>query len=193
MTTKLRHMPFAAAVLVMAAAAAAQSGDSRPKLVPNSQHYRMSGAEAATGRSGSAVLAARILMNKDHSVDVETTTGALDSSATPPGNIAKLQYKALDKNGRAILTTNWNGLNAGGYFHQTLAGLSRNQQAQLQANITGIDGNRTDVVTVIASAKRRPDLAVSGIHPATGLMNVPLVISAAVSEVNGDTSATANC
>lgn len=194
MKTQLRHWTIAAAALVLAVGAAAQTTDSgKLKLIPNSQKYRVSGAQPATGRSGSAVLRARALMNKDNSADIEVTTGKLDSAATPPGNIAKIQYKPLDKNGKPIFVTNWNGLNSGGYFHQNVNGLAHKQQMQIQASATGIDPNRTDVVTLSGAAVLRPDLMVSGIQPSSGHVNVPLNISAAVQEMNQDTGASANC
>ena len=194
MNTQLRHWTIAAAALVLAVGSPAQTTDSgKLKLIPNSQKYRVSGTRPATGRSGSAVLSARVLLNKDHSADIEVTTGALDSTATPPGNIAKIQYKPLNKNGKPIFVTNWNNLNSGGYFHQNVNGLVHKQQMQIQASATGIDPNRTDVVTLSGAAAFRPDLMVGGIQPSSGHVNVPLKISAAVQELNRDTGASANC
>lgn len=191
MRTQLRWTITAAALMLMAGTAAQAADSGKPKLISNSQKYRVSGAQPATGRSGSAVLSARALLNKDNSADIEVTTGTFDNAA--PGNISKIQYKPLDKNGKPILVVNWNSLSGGGYFRQTVNGLGRNQQMQIQGNVRGIDGARTDVVTVNGSAKLRPDVQVSDIEPASGLVNVPLNITAVVRELNNDTGANGDC
>lgn len=115
------------------------------------------------------------------------TTGSLDSAAAP-GNIDKVQLKA------GTATRNFNGLAAGGVFTQTFTGLGRNEPLQIQTNVSGIDGSRTDVVTVTEAVKLRPDVAVERIvvqpHAAVG---VPLQVSAFLHERNGDVGARANC
>jgi hypothetical protein len=163
--------------------------------IPSSKHYRESGVGNATGRTGGATMTARALLAKDGTALVEVTTGTLDSSATPPGSFAKVQFKPLDPNGNALLATNFTPLAAsGGYYGFSWPSLYRGEQIQLQGNITGIDKNRTDVVTVVETTKLRPDLAVQSLtFPGSAAVNHPVNISANVVEMNGDASATATC
>ena len=46
---------------------------------------------------------------------------------------------------------------------------------------------------MVETVKKRPDLAVANLEPGTGRVGVPLIISAVVSEQNGDVGAVANC
>ena len=72
--------------------------------------------------------------------------------------------------------------------------LGENTVIQLQANISGIDGNRTDVVTDTVLVKRLPDVAVDGVAaPAKALAGFPVNVVATVSERNGDVGARADC
>jgi hypothetical protein len=69
--------------------------------------------------------------------------------------------------------------------------LHHSQQVQLQGNITNIDKNRTDVVTVVDTAKLRPDLSVTKLtFPGSATINTPVNIVAVVSELNHDAGAT---
>src|SRR5436305_2362252 len=104
--TEMRTLRLVLAVAVLMSAAAAQSDNSgKPQLIPNSTKYRANGFVATSGRSGSAVLKVRALRGKNGYTAVELTSGS--SSTLPAGNIAKIQYKAL--NGSApVQTFNWN-------------------------------------------------------------------------------------
>ena len=162
--------------------------------VPSSKHYRESGVGNATGRSGSAHMTARALVDKDGHAVVEVTTGTIDSTSTPPGSFRKVQYKALNSAGDPVLVQNFFPSTARGYYSFPAPFVHRAQQLQLQANITGIDSNRTDVVTVIETAKARPDLAVANlVFPSSALPNQPVNISANLVEMNGDAGATTTC
>jgi hypothetical protein len=164
--------------------------------VLSSKHYRESGVGNATGRSGSANMTARALLSKDGSSTIELTTGALDSPRVPPGSFAKVQFKPLDQSGNALFAQNFNHLSTPtGYYSFTSGALYRKQQIQLQANITGIDQNRTDVVTLVETVKRLPDVAVTNVtaKPSPAFTNQVVNISANVGELNGDSSATTIC
>lgn len=157
---------------------------------PNSVKYRDAGARPATGRSGSASLEVRALLGRDGAVMLEVSTGSLEDG-THPGDIAKTQVKVLAGEGA---TKNYNNLNGGGYWTATLPGLTRNDGIQVQANVRGIDPKRTDVVTVLASVMRRPDLAVMSVTgPSQAPQNTPVTFTAALAELNGDVGARANC
>jgi hypothetical protein len=157
-----------------------------PQLIPNSIKYRDNGIPYAKGRSGSAAIAARALLNRDSSTDLEVTTGDFDGQA-PRGTLSKVQLK---------LGTGTRNFDAnGGTFATHLAGhFPRHSKLQVQTNVRGLDGNRTDVVTVQETVKLRPDVAAGTIDaPAQALVNVPLMINAIVDERNGDSGARANC
>lgn len=172
---------------------AAQAQSVRPQRIPNSKRYSDKGMHPATGRSGSASLTVRALLGKDGKTDVEMTTGTLDSQQTPPGHIRKAQLKPLNQDGDAIYARNYTGLNGGGYFATQVNDLHRLQQVQAQVNIDGIDARRTSVVTVVETVKKRPDLALSDLSPATGLLGTPVNITVVARELNGDVSAYADC
>jgi hypothetical protein len=157
-----------------------------PRLIPNSTKYRDSGIPYAKGRSGSAAVAARALLNRDGSSDLEVTTGDFDGTA-PNGEISKVQLKL------ATGTRNYDG-NSSTFARHIPEYLGRHSKVQVQTNVRGVDGNRTGVVTVQETVKLRPDAALGGIDaPAEALVNVPLLINAVVEERNGDIGARANC
>lgn len=183
------------ALLVLATSLSSWSLTHVPgNAVPSSQHYRQSGVSNATGRSGSATMTARALLSKNGSATVEVTTGKLDSTSTPPGNFRKVQFKALSATGNPLSVQNLFPPTASGYYSFGSQALHRAEQIQLQGNIDGIDGNRTDVVTVVETVKVRPDLAVAGLlFASSAFVNQPVNISANIVEMNGDTGATTTC
>ena len=163
--------------------------------IQSSKHYRQSGVGNGHGRSGSANLTARALLGKDNNTTVELTTGTLDSNATPPGRIARVQMKPLMPSGEALFAHNFTGLSASsGYYSFSWPSLHRGEKIQLQSGIKGIDGNRTDVVTVTETVKMRPDLAVQNLtFPETAIVQQVVNIRANITELNGDTGATTAC
>src|SRR5260370_1728506 len=163
--------------------------------ISSSKHYRESGVGNATGRAGSANMTARALLGKDGNSTVELTTGVLDSSTTPPGSFAKVQFKPFTAAGNPLFPQNFTPLTpTTGYHNFTWPSLHRAEQIQLQGNITGIDRNRTDVVTVVETVKLRPDLTVQGLmFPSSAFVNHAVNISANIVELNGDASATTAC
>jgi hypothetical protein len=196
---KLTLSALAASLLALplAGAARAQSGGSatlsKPRLISNGKKYRDAGLPAATGRSGAATLTARALLGKDGQTSFELTTGALDSSAPAPGNITKAQLKPLSSTGEAAYARNFTGLAGGGTFNTTVNDLRRGQQVQAQANVAGVDPNRTGVVTVVETVKLRPDLSAVGLSaPGRAVVNTAVHLSAIVRERHGDTGARAN-
>src|SRR5438067_5004192 len=192
----MRSLRLVLAVAVLMSAAVAQSGDlGKPQLIPNSHKYRANGFQPSTGRSGSALMKGTALLRNDGTTTIELTSGvpsASDSGILPNGNIEKVQYKLLN-GATTVQTLNWKPLHAGSQFAQDVAGAAHNQHMQLQANLTGIDRNRTDVVTVTTSVLDRPDLRISELAPQSGLINTPISISATVQELKGDLGANADC
>ncbi|HEY4660939.1 MAG TPA: hypothetical protein VIG91_05505 [Terriglobales bacterium] len=182
------------AVLVLATSLSGWSLTVPANAVKSSKHYRESGVGNGTGRSGSAHMTARALLDKDGQAVVEVTTGALDSTSTPPGSFRKLQFKALSSAGDPISVQNMFPPTASGYYRFASSSLHRAQQLQLQGNIIGIDGNRTDVVTLVETVKVRPDLAVASLSfPSSAVPNQAVNIGANLVEMNADAGATATC
>lgn len=168
------------------------TNSSKPQLLPNSRRYKDTGLKPATGRSGAASLTARALLGKDGTTTVEMSTSQLDTNTTPPGNINRTQLKPLDENGEALYARNYVG-GAGGYFNTSVNDFHRGQQVQMQATISGIEGSRTNVVTLVETVKVRPDLSPTNLSvPGRGVPGVPVNISVLVKEIMGDSGATTN-
>jgi hypothetical protein len=195
-TKLVRSWPAALAVLFLAGAVGAQE----PERHPNSQRYRDQGAHPTSNRSGSATLAALALLDGAGSTEITLQPG---SSATnlPGGTIPKAQFKAFydretetETTSSLLYTRNLKAPQGTSLTVARFDDLGRNQRVQIQANVTGIDPNRTDVVTVDTRVKLRPDPLVQElIGPIDAHLNVPIDIAAVIHEKNGDVGATANC
>ena len=161
---------------------------------PMAQKYRDTGAKPVGGRSGSAALEVRALRDRAGSTDLEVTTGQFDGAA-PKGTLAKVQVKLLTGTGESMQTDNYKKtLSGNGYTAFTYDDLRRGQKVQVQANITGIDANRTDVVTVSTDVHLRPDIEAASLNaPGQVLVNAPVTITGVMGEVNGDVGARATC
>lgn len=151
-------------------------------FIPNDIKYRDSGSKPATGRSGSASIEARALIGRDGLTAIEVSTPA-------PGVIEKVQVKHAGSDD----ATNFNGAD-GNSFSGTMSGLGWNDSVQIQANVSGVDGARMDVVTAEATVARRPDLTVTAVTAAPhAVANASVRIAATVRELNGETGARASC
>ncbi|MCM2278908.1 MAG: hypothetical protein NDJ89_12605 [Oligoflexia bacterium] len=163
-------------------------------LQPNSIRYREKGAKPGTGRAGSATISTRALLGKDGTSVLELTTGVLDSPTTAVGNISRVQLKLVNASGATLSARNFNSLASGGYLKFNFTDFARGQPLRIQADVTGIDGARTSVVSVQDKVYLRPDLKVSQLGlPAKSFVDAPVNISATVSELNSDLGAQANC
>lgn len=153
-----------------------------PRFLPNEIKYRDSGVKPATGRSGNATIEARALLGKDGITTVEVSTPA-------PGVIEKVQVTRAG----AGEATNFNGLD-GNTFSAAIDGLGLGEAVRIQANVSGVDGARMDVVTAETVVARRPDLTVASVTAAPhAVAGGPVRIAATVRELNGETGARASC
>jgi hypothetical protein len=178
----------AAALTIAASAGAASAG---PARVPNTQPYRVTATATATGRTGSAMMSARALIDRDRQARLEVVTG--DFETAPMGSLTKLQVKAYDGNGNLVLANNYGPLSTSSMI-LPLASLSRGQALDIQGNIRNVDNNRTDVVSVTAVGKLRPDLAAVTIDaPPNAPAGMPVHVTATIAELNHDTGARATC
>jgi len=155
--------------------------------------YRDSSAPHATGRSGSATLAARAFLGSDGVTYLTVTTGDLENLDAAPGELAKIQVKAFTPDGTKLYTLNFQRPSAGGSVVLRLDGLSRGSRVQVQANVRGIDRNRTDVVTITETVKRAPSLQTQISVSDRVRIGVPTVVTALVSETGGEAGMWAAC
>lgn len=160
---------------------------------PMSAKYRDLGAKPASGRSGSASIEARALLGVDGTTDLEVTTGHFEGGAAV-GSLSKVQVKVLANNGHVLTTDNYRKtLTGAGFASFTYDGLYRGQSTQVQASVAGIDGARTDIVTVSTDVKLRPDLVASVNAQFVATVNSMVVVGAVMTEKNGDVGARATC
>lgn len=189
MNTALEKIALATA-LALAAPAMAQTF-LEPQ--PMAAKYRDQGAKPTTGRAGSAAIEARALMDINGKTDIEVTTGRFEGIGGG-GTLGKVQVKLFNA-GTLVETDNYRlgtaGVGTGTFSYD---GLHPGQVAQVQANVSGIDPNRTDVVTATTEVKRRPDLEAVRIDAQRRVvLNAPVTIRGVVSEINGDVGARATC
>jgi hypothetical protein len=169
----------------------ARSSVGRSTLFRNDVKYRDAGLKPATGRSGSASLTALALLGSDGVATLDVTSGGPDGS--PSGTLALVQVKQFDPNGALQRTSVQRGT-TGSSMQFTLPARVRGSRLQVQANVTGIDLHRTDVVTVTETVKLRPDLAVTRLdHLPQVVQNAQAMIFMTIRELNGDVGANANC
>jgi hypothetical protein len=122
-------------------------------------------------------------------LDVSTGEIGAPSSAS----LKKIQVKLFASGGSLQSTNNYN-VGTSPSYQLTIPGRVRGSNIGVQANIIGLDGSRTDVVTVTERVKLRPDLSVDQItNPDHAQIGIPVDITALVSERNGDVGATADC
>lgn len=171
-----------------------QAFAARPETRPNSERYAERSPSASTGRSGNATLYARALLGMDGQTSLELSTAQLDSSIAAPGTIASVLLKSFNGQGEDAIVKKFGPLSAGGTFSAEFSDFQRGHSLQVQANLRGIDGSRTNVVTVTDLVKLRPDLQVEQINaPSRVAAGAPVHILALVGEANQDVGATANC
>ncbi|MEQ9308150.1 MAG: hypothetical protein RLN90_01770 [Balneolaceae bacterium] len=172
-------------------------GNKHNGLNPNSRRYADNSMPSASGRDGKVIVTSRALIDSEGNVDLEVTTGELDSDENAPGTITKLQVKALtlgnpDKK-NSIWTKNFNKLRNGGYFSTSYTGLERGQEIYVHANVKGIIRG-TAVTFMNETIKARPDITVTTIDSELEVFtNTPVTIIAGLAELNGDLGAATSC
>lgn len=166
-------------------------GQSSPQdLIPNSVKYSDTGAKPVKGRSGSASIEARALLGMDGATTIEVTTGSFESSVAGPGSIDRLQIKQ-DFTSENAITANVN--TSGSFVSVPVTGLVWREPVQLQAHVSGVDPNRTDVVTVTETVKRRPNLMVEPRVAPHAVVGLPYSANVVIWERNGELGARATC
>lgn len=171
---------------------ASRAAEPEPTFYSNTRKYADAGAKPAIGRSGSASIAMRALVDAAGVTGVEVVLGDFEG-APSVGDLDKLQVKAFLPTGEHLLTSNENR-SSGGSASFAYDGLPHGGTVQVQANIGGIDPNRTDVVTVADVVRRRPDLRflASGVPPQVEIGGT-FMVSGIVYEANGEVGARTDC
>jgi hypothetical protein len=104
-----------------------------------------------------------------------------------------LNCSALNANGTVDSTTNLPVAGNAGSVVFDAVPLVIGQSYQVQANVRGVDGARTDVVTAQASVRRRPDLTIAFGGPSRAPVATAVVVTARVSNLGSDVGARADC
>lgn len=166
--------------------------NAQPPLYPNSRKYRDTGAKPAVGRSGSATVQMRALLDVSGTTDVEVTTGSFDGDGGAPasGNFAMVQVKSL-ANG-ASFASNQAHLTSGSASFP-FEGIAHGTPVNVQAIVRNIDGPRRDVVDVADIVHFRPDLFATIQGPAGAPLGGAINFFATVVERLGELGARANC
>ncbi|HYX83049.1 MAG TPA: hypothetical protein VE714_11690 [Gemmatimonadales bacterium] len=158
---------------------------------PNSEKYRDAGFQPAIGRSGTAVVSTRALVDKAGVTTLDVTTGTFDAAG--PGSLVSLQVKGFTPSGSLGFTKTYTGL-TGSAASLELPAAPRGMALQLQALVQSAAGPRTDVVNVADVVRYRPDLAATHLYlPDQAPSSVPVNIQATIQERNGDVGARADC
>lgn len=178
--------------------ASLSASGSGPTLIPNSVKYRDEGGKPAKGRSGNAEMSTRAVVDRAGVAEVEYSV----RHATEwwhEGTLSRMQVKALAPDGQPKFTRNLDDTDLSPWGYPTssgelqLRGVAGGDQLQLQANVTGLDAHRMDVVTVKETVKRLPDLSVRMTAPRQVEANTRVNVVAVVTERNGDLGSPATC
>jgi hypothetical protein len=155
--------------------------------------YADTGLPHATGRSGSATLAAHAVVGSDGVTHLRVTSGSIHHPGQARGELAKVQVKVWSPDGEMLLTDNFQRPADGPTAEFRFPGIPPGSRFQVQANVRGIDGRRTDVVTVTETGRLGPAFSTTIHLPNAAVVNVPTVITATVREINGQSGGTTAC
>ena len=203
------HVARALAVLALFAAAACTDGTGSPTgslsadaAGPSASRsaghlqtgkYRDTGVPHATGRSGSATLSAQAILGSDGVTRLRVTSGSIRHPGEARGELAKVQVKVWSPDGEKILTENVQRPASGATVELRFPGIPPGARFQVQANVRGIDRNRTDVVTVTETGRLGAAFRTTIHLPDHVVVGVPTIITATVREINGQTGGTTAC
>ncbi|HYW14087.1 MAG TPA: hypothetical protein VE871_19135 [Longimicrobium sp.] len=203
------HTARALAVGALFAAAACSDGAGSPTgtpaanaAAPSASHaaghlkhgkYRDTGLPHATGRSGSATLSASAIIGSDGITRLRVTSGSIHYPGQARGELAKVQVKVWTEDGEKILTQNFQRPTPGATVDLRFPGIPAGARFQVQANVRGIDGKRTDVVTVTETGRLGAAFSTTIHLPDQVVVGVPTIVTATVREINGQTGGTTAC
>jgi hypothetical protein len=160
-------------------------------LVSNTVKYSDGGLKATSARAGSAAITAQALIGSDNVTELRVTSSAA-SGGGAAGRLDKVKTKAFDWNDEQIFTRTHTGT-GGPTLVQSYPDLAWGSRLQVQANVSGIDPSRTDVVEAAVPVLLRPDLSVGFWWTPRARVGEPTVLEATVYEANGQVGARADC
>lgn len=174
-------------------APAALTAGAQPTLVSNAVRYRDAGQKPATGRSGSASLNVLALLDNAGVTHIDVVSGTTTQPGTGAGTLNQVKLKVfVGDSADDALVSNFHHVGSGRWNYE-VQGPVRGTPLQVQAAIGGIDGPRTDVVTVTDSVLLRPDLRVTVYGQDQALAETPTNLAVWIDERNGDVGARADC
>lgn len=151
--------------------------------------YANSGKKASSATVGSISVETRALLGKDGATSFEATTGVFEVSAGVD-RIEKTTLRALTVPTMSPIQ----GWPNAPYWQQSVLGLVSGDIVHLQASVKGRGVSKTEVLRVVDTVVRRPDLTVVRIDGASSAVSGQAVtFFANVAEQNGDHGAQANC
>jgi hypothetical protein len=181
-------------------------------------HYSDKGAKPTKAARLGVVMQSRAFIDKAGTTEFELTTGKLDDTKTPPGNIDSVEVElrlppsAKDHDGehegreKEGFEKEYRHLKGGGYFHAFYTKLARGQTLAVKARVSGFEiakANRHDddesehgriKVELADVVQSRPDIAVQKLdYAASARPNTAVLISALVAERMRDVGAHTDC
>ena len=162
------------------------------RLISNSVKYRDTSKPNATGRSGSARMEGSAVRGANGITTLTLVAGGVNDTRLGRGEIAKAQIKVFGADGSQLFVLNQKFSGAGQQV-VLLNDVPAGATIQVQANVRGVDRNRTDVVTLTLAVGLAPALAVDADVPDQGQVGQPVIITGTVSETNGDVGTRADC
>ncbi|MCK5072555.1 MAG: hypothetical protein KAQ98_03955 [Bacteriovoracaceae bacterium] len=162
----------------------------------NSVRYRETGAHPETGKSGGRKLSIWALLDKNGQTKLHISTGDVENDTTEDGtHITKVQFKSFDTEGSVLLNKEFNNLTDNyGALTLDFADLKRHTSIQIQTNIRKDGFRRNFVVKTDTTVYLLPNLMLANLStPEKVIIGEPAIISAEVSEMNGDIGANADC
>lgn len=172
---------------------ASMNAGAQPQLVSNAIRYRDTGQKPGTGRSGIASLSVLALLDGAGITHLNVVSGTTTQPGTGAGTLGNVQLKVfVSDSADDALVTNFRQVGSGTFNYQVM-GPVRGTPLQVQAGVGGLDGARTDVVTVRDSVVLAPDLRVTHIGPDRVRVGMPANVAAFIDERNGDVGARADC
>lgn len=151
--------------------------------------YANAGKKASSATVGGLTVRTRALLGKDGATSFEATTGVFEESVGGD-RIEKTQLRALSVPTMSPIQ-DWPNAP---YWQHSMLGLVSGDIVHLQASVKGRGVSKTEVLRVVDTVVRRPDLAVIRIDgPSSVHANQGVTLFALVAEQNGDHGAQANC
>ncbi len=166
------------------------------------QKYADHGRRPDWGRSGAAAITAQALVDKTGLADLTVTSYAASDTTTPAGSIVSVvvfgfasgPVRGHGGGDYQLFFRAFSPLGGGSSFTVSLNGLTPGLRLRVVALVRGISGGRTDIVTVTTVVLKGPDLAVSGASGAAeAIVGMPVLVTAVVSELNGQVGAHTDC